>query len=295
MRHKSKTIKEQMVFVSFVAPVVILILITAEIPFLMSLYYSFTKWNGISKNISFIGLRNFQELFTTDMEFLKSFWFTIKYSVLNIAVTNVIALLLAIVLTRTLKLANVLRAAFFVPNIVSLVIIGFIWKFIFSGAFSSLHELLPLGFLEWSWLGTPDLAFYSVVFVGIWQSVGFYMMIYITGLTSIPSDLNEAAAIDGAHGVQQFFKITLPLLMPSLTVSFFLSISNSLKVFDTIFTLTFGGPGKSTTSVTMDIYNEAFVNNRFGYATAKSLIFVLFILLITLVQVKFFKNREVEA
>lgn len=295
MKRKSKLIKELAVFVSFVAPVIILILLTAEVPFLMSLYYSLTKWNGISKNITFIGLRNFKELFTADPDFWKSFGFTVKYSVLNIAATNVIALLLAVILTRALKLANVLRAAFFVPNIVSLVIIGFIWKFIFAGAFTSLHQTLKWSFLDWSWLGTPNLAFYSVVFVGVWQSVGFYMMIYITGLQSIPSDLNEAAAIDGAHGLRRFFSITLPLLMPSLTVAFFLSISNSLKVFDTIFTLTFGGPGKSTTSVTMDIYNEAFVNNRFGYATAKSLVFVIFILLITFVQVKFFKNREVEA
>lgn len=295
MKLSSKILKEKAVFFTFVAPVILLIFISAEIPFLMSLYYSFTKWNGISKHISFIGFRNFQELFTTDTEALKAFWFTIKYSVINIVATNVLALLLAVILTRGLKLSNVLRAAFFVPNIVSLIIIGFIWKFIFSSAFGSLHNMFHLDFLQWSWLGTPDLAFVSVVFVGIWQSVGFYMMIYITGLQSIPNDLNEAAAIDGAGGFVRFFKITLPLLMPSLTVSFFLTISNSLKVFDTIFALTFGGPGKSTTSATMDIYNEAFVNNRFGYATAKSLVFVLFILLITFIQVKFFKSREVEA
>lgn len=282
-------------FLSFVAPVIILILISAEIPFLMSLYYSFTKWNGISKHITFTGLQNFIELFTTDKEALKAFFFTVEFSIFNIIGTNVLAIALAVFLTKKLKLSNVLRAAFFVPYIVSLVIIGFIWKFIFSSAFSSLFNVTHWGFLNWSWLGTPNLAFISVVLVSIWQSVGFYMMIYITGLQAIPNDLNEAAGIDGANGFQRFFKITLPLLVPSLTVALFMSISNSLKIFDIIFTLTFGGPGKSTTSVTMDIYNEAFVNNRFGYATAKSLVFVVIILLITFIQVKFFKSKEVEA
>lgn len=287
--------KDRAVFLSFVAPVIILILISAEIPFLMSLYYSFTKWNGISKNITFIGFKNFIELFTQDKDALKAFLFTVEFSVFNIIGTNVLALVLAVFLTKKLKLNNVLRAAFFVPYIVSLVIIGFIWKFIFSSAFTSMFNLTHWDFFNWSWLGTPNLAFVSVVLVSIWQSVGFYMMIYITGLQAIPNDLNEAAGIDGANAFQRFFKITLPLLIPSLTVALFMSISNSLKIFDIIFTLTFGGPGKSTTSTTMDIYSEAFVNNRFGYATAKSLVFVVIILLITFIQVKFFKSKEVEA
>jgi len=287
--------KDRAVFLSFVAPVIILILITAEIPFLMSLYYSFTKWNGISKNITFIGFENFIELFTQDKDALKSFLFTIQFSIVNIIGTNVLALILAVFLTKKFKLNNMLRAAFFVPYIVSLVIIGFIWKFIFSSAFTSMFNATHWDFFNWSWLGTPNLAFVSVILVSIWQSVGFYMMIYITGLQAIPNDLNEAAGIDGANAFQRFFKITLPLLIPSVTVALFMSISNSLKIFDIIFTLTFGGPGKSTTSTTMDIYNEAFVNNRFGYATAKSLVFVIIILIITFIQVKFFKSKEVEA
>ncbi|UJF32465.1 carbohydrate ABC transporter permease [Paenibacillus hexagrammi] len=295
MTTASKRWRELGVFITFVAPVLVLILLSAEIPFIMSLYYSLTKWNGISKHITFIGLQNFKELFLTDTDALASFFFTLRYSVATIVATNVIALLLAVVLTKTFKLTSILRAAFFVPYIVSLVIIGFIWKFVFSNAFSSLYEWTHWPLFQWSWLGTADLAFISVVFVSVWQSVGFYMMIYITGLQSIPGELNEAAAIDGANGFNRFFRITLPLLMPSLTVALFLSISNSLKVFDIIFTLTFGGPGKTTTSSTMDIYNEAFVNNRFGYATAKSLMFVVLILLITLIQVKFFKSKEVEA
>lgn len=282
-------------FFVFVTPAMIFILLAAIIPFVMSLYYSLTKWNGVGKNIKFIGLDNFVELFTTDTGSLKSLLFTLLYGALNVILTNLIAIALAVALTKGLKSKAVLRAAFFIPNIISLVIIGFIWRFVFTRVFDALYEVTHWSLFQWSWLGDQHLAFISILLVSVWQSVGFYMMIYITGLQSIPSELNEAASIDGVEGLKRFFKITLPLLMPSLTVAFFLTIANSLKVFDIIYTLTFGGPGGATTSITMDIYNEAFVNNRFGYATAKSLFFVVLILLITVFQVKFFKSKEVEA
>jgi raffinose/stachyose/melibiose transport system permease protein len=295
MKTYNKTARSYREFFVFVAPAMIFILLAAIIPFVMSLYYSLTKWNGVGKNIKFIGLDNFIELFTTDTGSLQSLLFTLLYGILNVILTNVIAITLAVILTKALKSKAVLRAAFFIPNIISLVIIGFIWKFVFTRVFEALHEATHWSLFQWSWLGDQHLAFISIVLVSVWQSVGFYMMIYITGLQSIPSELNEAASIDGVEGLKRFFKITLPLLMPSLTVSFFLTIANSLKVFDIIYTLTFGGPGGATTSITMDIYNEAFVNNRFGYATAKSLLFVVLILLITILQVKFFKSKEVEA
>lgn len=295
MKSKQFSLKKTIEFSVFVLPALIFILIAAEIPFIMSIYYSLTKWNGIGKNIHFIGLENFKELFTTDPGALKALLFTLQYSVFNVIVTNVVAIILAVVLTKTLKSQNLLRAAFFMPYIISLVIIGFIWKFIFTKVFDALYNVTHWELFQWSWLGDTQLAFVSTLFVSLWQAVGFYMMIYITGLQGIPNELNEAAEIDGVVGLKRFFKITLPLLMPSLTVAFFLSIANSLKVFDIIYTLTFGGPGDATTSTTMDIYKEAFVNNRFGYATAKSLLFVVLVLLITVIQVKFFKSKEVEA
>ncbi|MEI7025848.1 carbohydrate ABC transporter permease [Paenibacillus sp. y28] len=292
---KTRAFKNKLEMLVFVGPALVLILLMAEIPFVMSLYYSLTKWNGIGKTIEFIGLKNFTELFTADAAFWKTMLFTLQYTVFNVILTNVAAIVLAVVLTKALKSANILRAAFFVPYIVSLVIIGFIWKFIFTKGFEALFTLTGWGFFEWSWLGDVKLAFTSVLFVSVWQAVGFYMMIYITGLQSVPGDVLEAAEIDGATGLTRFFKITLPLLMPSFTIAVFLSLANSLKIFDIIYTLTFGGPGNATRSVTLDIYTEAFVNNRFGYATAKSLMFVVLILIITLVQVNFFKSKEVEA
>ncbi len=290
-----KSLKSHMELLVFVAPVLILIFIAAEIPFIMSLYYSLTKWNGVGKTIEFIGLHNFRELFLSDTAFWKYTVFTFKFTIFNVLITNALAILLAVALTKGLKSVNLLRAAFFIPNIVSLVIIGFIWKFIFSKVFESLSAWTNWPFFEWSWLGDIHLVFGSVVFVSIWQSVGFYMIIYITGLQSIPGDILEAAELDGATGLVRFFKVTLPLLMPSFTVAVFLSLAHSLKVFDIIYTLTYGGPGDVTRSITLDVYTEAFVNNRFGFATAKSLVFVVIILIITLVQVKFFKSKEVEA
>ncbi|MFC5701027.1 carbohydrate ABC transporter permease [Cohnella faecalis] len=279
----------------FVVPAIVCILLSAIVPFLMSLYYSLTKWNGVGKHIKFIGLKNFREILTSDTNALKALVFTLEYTLLAVVLTNVVAIVLAVVLTKALKLRGLYRTAFFVPYIISLIIIGFIWKFIFTKGFDVLYEATGWGVFHWSWLGNGDLAFWSILFVAVWQSVGFYMMIYITGLQSVPGDLLEAASIDGCVGINRFFRITLPLLMPSITVALFLSLANSLKVFDIIYTLTFGGPGGATTSVTMDIYNEAFVNNRFGYATAKSLLFVFLVLIITVVQVKFTKSREVEA
>ncbi|MBP3964305.1 carbohydrate ABC transporter permease [Paenibacillus lignilyticus] len=279
----------------FVVPAMVCILISAIIPFMMSMYYSLTKWNGVGKHIKFIGLKNFKELLTSDTNALKALVFTLEYTLLAVVLTNVIAILLAVVLTKALKLRGLYRTAFFVPYIISLIIIGFIWRFMFTKGFDVLYSATGWELFQWSWLGNAHLAFWSILFVGIWQSVGFYMMIYITGLQSVPGDLLEAASIDGCVGISRFFKITLPLLMPSITVALFLSLANSLKVFDIIYTLTFGGPGGATNSITIDIYNEAFVNNRFGYATAKSLVFVVLILLITIIQVRFTKSREVEA
>ncbi|AZN43217.1 carbohydrate ABC transporter permease [Paenibacillus albus] len=279
----------------FVLPAVVCILLSAIIPFVMSMYYSMTKWNGVGKHIKFIGLKNFKELLTSDTNALKALIFTLEYTLLAVVLTNVIAIVLAVLMTKAFKLRGLYRVSFFVPYIISLIIIGFVWKFMFTKGFDVLYDATGWGIFQWSWLGNADLAFWSILFVGIWQSVGFYMMIYITGLQSVPGDLLEAASIDGCVGLNRFFRITLPLLMPSITVALFLSIANSLKVFDIIYTLTFGGPGGATNSITMDIYNEAFVNNRFGYATAKSLVFVVLILLITVIQVRFTKSREVEA
>ncbi len=286
--------KEKIENVLFTLPAVILVSATIYIPFILSGYYSLTKWNGISKTPEFIGFQNFITIFTdASSNFLNSILFTTKYTVVFIIFANIFALALAVALTQKFKLANVMRGVFFVPYIMSMTIVGFIWKFIFSQGFAKLYEMTGWGWLNLSWLGNPKLAFYSVAFVGIWQSVGFYIVLYIAGLQAIPSDILEAATVDGASGFRRFFSITFPMLWPSVTTCVFMSLTNSLKVFDIILALTQGGPGKATASVTLEIYREAFQNNNYGLGSAESIVYFVFVLVLTQVVLKAFNKRDV--
>ena len=279
--------KEQIENVLFTLPAVILVSATIYIPFILSGYYSLTKWNGISKQPEFIGFQNFVTIFTdASSNFLNSILFTTKYTVVFIIFANIFALALAVALTQKFKLANVMRGVFFIPYIMSMTIVGFIWKF-------KLFEMTGWSWLNLSWLGNPNLAFYSVAFVGIWQSVGFYIVLYIAGLQAIPSDVLEAATVDGATGLRKFFSVTFPMLWPSVTTCVFMSLTNSLKVFDIILALTQGGPGKATSSVTLEIYREAFQNNNYGLGSAESIVYFLFVLILTQVVLKAFNKRDV--
>ncbi|WP_018750124.1 carbohydrate ABC transporter permease [Paenibacillus sanguinis] len=286
---------EKLEFGVFTLPILIAIVAVFYYPFMMTIRYSLTKWNGISKHPTFIGLDNFKQIFMGDANFTSAAWFTIKYAILYIVLVNVLAILLALVLDMKLKTTSWLRAAFFIPYILSLVIVGFIWKFIFMQGFESLGESTGWGMFALSWLGEPGLAFISVLFVSIWQSIGFYMVIYIAGLQSVPDDLKEAATVDGAGPLRRFFNVTLPLLAPSITISVFMALTNSIKVFDVILSLTGGGPGGTTYSVAYDIYRDTFQNNLYGYGTAKALILFVAVLIITIIQLTIFKRREVEA
>lgn len=286
--------KEKVENFLFTIPAIILTVITIYVPFVMSGYYSLTEWNGIAKDSVFVGLRNFKTLFVDSPVFIESLIFTGKYTILFVILSNVLALAIAIALVQRIKGANIMRGMFFVPYIMSMTIVGFIWKFIFSQGFAVLFEKTGFGFLNWSWLGEAGLAFFSVTFVGVWQSLGFYIVLYIAGLQAVPGDVLEAATVDGANGSKRFFKVTLPLLGPSITTCVFMSLTNALKVFDIILALTKGGPGGSTYSATLDIYREAFQNNNYGLGSAKSLVFFVLVLIITQGVLKFMSSQEVE-
>ncbi|MDP4099090.1 sugar ABC transporter permease [Paenibacillus sp. P96] len=279
----------------FTWPVLLCVIIAFYVPFLMTIRYSLTQWNGISKHPKFVGLDNFKQILMGDANFANAAWFTVKYAILYIVLVNVLAILLAVVLDMKLKSSAWLRAAFFVPYILSLVIVGFIWKFIFMQGFESLGASTGWGIFQLSWLGEEGLAFISILAVSIWQSIGFYMVIYIAGLQAVPEDLKEAAIVDGAGPVRRFFSIVLPLLAPSITISVFMALTNSIKVFDVILSLTGGGPGGTTYSIAYDIYRDTFQNNLYGYGTAKALILFVAVLVITVIQLSIFKRREVEA
>lgn len=280
--------------VIFTIPAVIMVVITIYIPFVMSGYYSLTQWNGIAKDPKFIGLENFRTLFGNSSDFAGSLLFTGRYTILFMLLSNVLALAIAVALVQKIKAANLMRGLFFIPYIMSMTIVGFIWKFIFSQGFEALFQKTDWFFLNWSWLGDGKLAFLAVVFVGVWQSLGFYIVLYIAGLQAVPTDVLEAATVDGAGAFTKFFKVTFPLLGPSVTTCIFMSLTNAMKVFDIILALTKGGPGGSTYSATLDIYREAFQNNNYGLGSAKALIFFLLVLLITQIVMKFMNSREVD-
>lgn len=285
---------ENIMFWIFVLPVLIPFIIFFIIPFAAGSYYSLFKWNGISTTMEFVGLKNYITLFTADPDFFTSLWFTIRYVVLNVISINIFALILAVILDRKIFARNFLRAAFFMPNVISAIIAGFLWIFIYGQGSQSLLALTGLNIFNSDWLGDSKTVIASMVIVAIWQSAGYVMVIYLAGLQSLDVVLLEAAEIDGASGIKKFFYITLPLIMPSITVNLFMTLSQAFRTFDLNIALTNGGPGKASLSLALDIYKEGFSNNATGYAAAKAIILFLIVFSITMVQIRYTKSREVQ-
>lgn len=279
----------------FVGPSTFFFILIIIIPFLLGLYYSFTNWNGASAQVEWVGIDNFITIFTNDPKFLDAFWFTIRFTVLGVIFTNLLGFFLAYLLTKPLKTRNVLRTIFFMPNVIGGLLLGFIWQFIFVKGFAAIGNLTDISFFTLPWLGTKGTAFWAIVIVFVWQTAGYLMVIYISSLNNVPKDVLEAAEIDGASRGQMLRTIIFPLVMPAVTVCLFLAISWSFKMFDLNLSLTKGGPFGSTESVALNIYNEAFANNRLGLGTAKAVIFFLAVAIITSLQVRFTKSKEVEA
>ena len=290
----AKKRKEYLENFLFTLPAVVLVCIVMYIPFVMSGYYSLTEWNGIAKEPVFVGLRNFLDIFKGKVEFMQALWFTVRYTLLFVVASNVFALILAVALTKKFPMVNVFRSLFFIPYIMSMTIVGFIWKFIFTSGFKALAGLTGWNFWNLSWLGDPTLAFFSVTLVGVWQSLGFYIVLYIAGLNAVPSEIQEAAVVDGATSFQRFFRVILPLLGPSMTTCIFMSLTNGLKVFDIILALTKGGPGTSTYSATLQIYNDAFTKNMYGLGSAEAILYFFAVLIITQVVLRLMNRKEVE-
>lgn len=287
MTHQKKTW-----FYMFSAPVVIALILVVILPFFYGIYYSFTEWNGVSKEI-FVGMGNYIKLMQ-DQEFWSAMWFTVKFSAVTIVLINVIGLGLALLVTNKFKGANLLRTIFFMPNLIGGLILGFIWQFIFINAFSALSEIFNSPGLK-TWLSTTETGFWAMVIVMCWQMSGYVMVIYISYLQGVDESLLEASDLDGASDFQKFWFVKFPLIMPGFTVSLFMTLSNAFKLYDQNLSLTNGGPYKSTQMISMNIYNTAFVENKMGYAQGKAVIFFLCVAIISLTQVYVTKRKEVEA
>jgi raffinose/stachyose/melibiose transport system permease protein len=285
--------RKALVYAAFVTPALIFFTMIILVPFVRAILFSFQDWNGISSNIGWAGLDNYERILS-DKGFYKSFVFTAKYVIATTILLNVFAFILALLLNMPLKTKNALRTAFFMPYVIGSVIIGFIWQFIITQLFADIGEATQWSLFMKNWLSIPDYAFWSLVIVTVWHSVGYFMIIYLAALQGVPTDLLEAAEIDGAGRWKRLYHVVLPLIRPAMTICLFLAISNGFKAFDLNFALTKGGPFGTTESIALHIYLDAFTKNLFTYASAKAVVFFLILASITLVQVATMKRKEVE-
>ena len=287
MKHKKNDIS----FWLFLAPVLIAMIAVVIVPLVYGVGYSFTDWNGID-DPKVVGIKNYLKL-VKDQNFRNSLWFTAKFAVVSIFFINAFGLGLAMIVTQNIKSSKILRTIFFMPNLIGGLILGFIWQFIFIKAFSAMGTLFGIESMK-GWLATTETGFWGLVILMSWQMAGYIMVIYIAHLESIDQELIEAAEIDGANAWQRFRHIIFPLIAPAFTVSMFLTLSNSFKLYDQNLSLTAGGPYNSTQMVAMNIYNTAFSENLMAYAQAKAVIFFIIVAAISLTQVYINKKREVE-
>ena len=283
--------KNGLFFWLFLAPVLIALIMVVVIPLLYGVYYSFTNWDGINTPV-FAGISNYMQLLG-DEGFRNALWFTTKFAVVSIVLINAIGLGLALLVTQKLKGSNIMRTVFFMPNLIGGLILGFIWQFVFIQGFDAIGQAVGTEALQ-GWLSTTRTGFWGLVILTAWHMSGYIMIIYIAHLEGIPEDLVEAAQIDGANVFQRFRHIIFPLVAPAFTVSMFLTLSNSFKLYDQNLSLTGGAPYNSTQMVAMNIYNTAFLENKMAYAQSKALVFFIIIAVISLTQVYYNKKREVE-
>ncbi len=280
-------------YVLFILPLLFIFTTVVIIPFFIGIGYSFFSWDGLPLNPKvFVGFDNFKNLIL-DKRFFNTALNTTIFTLLSVIAINVIGLIFALVVTTKLKVRNIARTMLFMPYLIGGLILGYIWKFILGDAFAKIGEILPNS-IFFNWLLNPRFALISLVVVATWQMAGYIMIIYITGIQSIPDDVIEAAKVDGAGFFSTLFRIKFPLIMPSFTVCLFFSLSNCFKIFDVNFSLTRGGPSNATEMFAMNIYNEIFSLNHYGYGQAKAIIFLIIVAIITLLQVFITKRREVQ-
>ncbi len=280
----------------FVAPAFTVFAVIKLVPAVLGLGYSLTNWNGIYPDHRFIGLDNFIELFTQDSDFWTALGFTLRYGIWIVLLTNLAALGLALAVESLKKNKGLFRTIFYLPNMISMIIGGYMWNFVFTQVVYHFVDSWGWSFLDHSWIGDPSFSFIAILVVALWGGTGYIMVIYIAALQSVPKMLYEAATIDGAGAVYRFFAVTLPMIRQAFTICLFITLNNAFQVFDVVYALTGGGPGRSTQVVAINIYEEAFArSNRFGYATAKSTVLFAVLLVVTAIQLFVMKRREEEA
>ena len=278
----------------FCGVIVAMFLLMKIVPFFLSIGYAFTDWNGISGVVTFNGVQNFIRLLG-DTQFWYSLRFTLAQCLVAVISANLFGFFLAYFLVKPLKARGLLRAGFYLPNVIGGLVLGFIWQFIFLKVFPAIGEVTGIGFFKLMWLGTPATAFWGLCSVQAWSFVGYYMLLYIAGFTALPSDCLESARVDGANARQTLFRIIVPLMRNTFTRCLFLSIVNSFKIYTVNMALTDGGPWGSSEGIAMNIYKTAFTENSMGYGSAKSLVFTTFVILFTALQLYLTSKGEADA
>ena len=281
-------------FCVFALPGLFFFLAVVMVPFIYGIYLTSTDWNGVSSVKNFVGLSNFAAVMR-DAQFWKSLLLTFKYVIAVVVLVNVIAFLLAYILTRGIKGQNFFRAGFFTPNLIGGIVLGYIWQFVFSRVFVSIGETTGWSLFEISWLSTPNKAFAALVLVSVWQLAGYMILIYVAGFMGLSEDVLEAASIDGASGWVKMKNIILPLMMSSVTICLFLTLSRAFMVYDVNLSLTGGAPYGTTEMAAMHVYEKAFTSRQFGVGQAEAFILFIIVACISGIQVYTTKKREVEA
>ena len=272
-------------FPIFLLPTFISFVVVFLIPFVLGIFLSFTRFTTV-ENATWVGIENYVKAFTQDTNFLNALWFTIKFTIVSVITVNFFAFSLALILTKAIKGTTFFRTVFFMPNLIGGIVLGYIWNLLINSI---------LGIFGYDITYNANFGFWGLVFLMNWQMIGYMMVIYIAGIQNIPRELNEAAQIDGATSFKILKNITIPMVMPSVTICLFLTLTNSFKLFDQNLALTGGAPARETSMLALDIFNTFY--GRIGWqgvGQAKAVVFFLIVAIISFIQLKITGRKEVE-
>lgn len=277
-------------FLLITIPILALFICFNTIPLIRGVIYSFTNFRGFGK-YDWVGFRNYIDLFS-DVRVGKSYWFTFKLSIVTTVVVNVLSLLLALALNSSIKAKSFFRGAYFLPNILGALVVGYIFNYFFTYILPALADMIGIDALRTSILSNPGVAWIGIMVVCAWQAIAMNTIIYISGLQTVPEDVYEAGGLDGATGWKQFKYLTFPLIIPFFSINMVLCVKNFLMVFDQIMALTKGGPAQSTESISYLIYNNGMSGGQFGFQSANAVVFFIVIVAVSVAQMKFSGKKE---
>ena len=277
-------------FLLITIPILALFICFNTIPLIRGVIYSFTNFKGFGK-YDWVGFRNYIDLFS-DVRVGKSYWFTFKLAIVTTVVVNVLSLLLALALNSSIKAKSFFRGAYFLPNILGALVVGYIFNYFFTYILPAVADMIGIDALRTSILSNPSAAWIGIMVVCAWQAIAMNTIIYISGLQTVPEDVYEAGGLDGATGWKQFKYLTFPLIIPFFSINMVLCVKNFLMVFDQIMALTKGGPAQSTESISYLIYNNGMSGGQFGFQSANAVVFFIVIVAVSVAQMKFSGKKE---